>query len=81
MRISRSYVVNFLIFVFGFQANATLLGAGYGPIPVTPLIGHNNVRSLKAATTKSGIKARAIQGCLEREIDLHYLDGSPVSIL
>lgn len=81
MRISRGYVINFLVFVFGFQANATFLGVGYGPIPVTPLIGYNNVRSLKAATTKSGIKVRAIQGCLEREIDLHYLDGSPVSIL
>src|SRR5277367_718837 len=33
------------------------------------------VRSLRAASSKAGIRSRAIGGCLRPDLDLHYVDG------
>ena len=76
MHIFGSYIIVSLILVLRFHADATMLGVEYDPITLNPLMGYSHVRRLRAATIKSDLKARSIEGCLEHEIDLHYLDGS-----
>jgi hypothetical protein len=80
MHIYESYMIVCLILVLGFCVDATLFGIEYDPRTLKPGMDHNRIRSLRAATTKSSIKARSIEGCLEREIDLHYLDGNSTPV-
>lgn len=79
MHIYESCTIVCLVLVFGLCVDSTLFGVEYDPITLKPVMGHNHVRNLRAATTKSNLKARSIVGCLEHEIDLHYLDGNYAS--
>lgn len=65
----------FLMFLLGLHAHATSFAIERDPTSLEPLGNHRPVRNLRAAKTKTDIKARSIEGCLEHEIDLHYLDG------
>jgi hypothetical protein len=80
MGLYESYIIVFLVFILGFRVDATLFGVKYDPMSLKPVMDHNHVRSLRAARTKSNINARSIEGCLEDEIDLHYLDGNPAPV-
>jgi hypothetical protein len=64
-----------LLFVFGFQVNANSFQVDYDPTSFQSLTDRSLIRSLRAAKAKSNLKARSIEGCLEHEIDMHYLDG------
>jgi hypothetical protein len=68
------YTIVALLFVLGFQVNANPFQVDYDPT-FQSLADRSLTRSLRAAKAKSNIKARSIEGCLEHEIDLHYLDG------
>jgi hypothetical protein len=76
MYIHRCYLIISLVFTLGLRVDATSFGVQYDPVTLKPILDRNLIRSLRAATTKSNIKARSIEGCLEHEIDLHYLDGN-----
>jgi hypothetical protein len=64
-----------LLFVLGFQVNGNSFQVDFDPTSFQSLKDRNLVRSLRAAKAKSNLKARSIKGCLDHEIDLHYLDG------
>ena len=75
MHLQACYMIVTLLFVLGFQVNANSFQVDYDPASFQSLTDRNLVRSLRAAKAKSNLKARSIKGCLEHEIDLHYLDG------
>ena len=75
MHLQACYMIVALLFVLGFQVNANSFEVNYDPSSFQSLTDRNLIRSLRAAKAKSNLKARSIEGCLEHEIDLHYLDG------
>ena len=75
MHLQACYTIVVLLFVLGFQANANPFQVDYDPTSFQSLADRSLTRSLRAAKAKSNLKARSIEGWLEHEIDLHYLDG------
>jgi hypothetical protein len=75
MHLQACYTIVALLFVLGFQVNANPFQVDYDPTSFQSLTDHGLTRSLRAAKAKSNLKARSIEGWLEHEIDLHYLDG------
>ena len=75
MHLQAYYTIVALLFVLGLQVNANSFQVDYDPASFQSPTDRNLIRSLRAAKAKSNLKARSIEGCLEHEIDLHYLDG------
>jgi hypothetical protein len=75
MHLQAYHTIVALLFVLGLQVNANSFQVDYDPASFQSLTDRNLIRSLRAAKAKSNLKARSIEGCLEHEIDLHYLDG------
>jgi len=80
MHLQVCYTIVTLLFVLGFQVNANPFQVDYDPTSFQPLADRSLTRSLRAAKAKSNLKARSIEGWLEHEIDLHYLDGILASV-
>jgi hypothetical protein len=75
MHLQACYTIVALLFVLGLQANANPFQVGHDPTSFQSLADRSLTRSLRAAKAKSNLKSRSIEGWLEHEIDLHYLDG------
>jgi hypothetical protein len=75
MHLQACYTIVALLFVLGFQVNANPFQVDSDPTSFQSLTDHGLTRSLRAAKAKSNLKSRSIEGWLEHEIDLHYLDG------
>jgi len=80
MHLQACYTIVALLFVLGFQVNANPFQVDYDPTSFQSLADRSLTRSLRAAKAKSNLKARSIEGWLEHEIDLHYLDGILASV-
>ena len=80
MHLQACYTIVTLLFVLGFQVNANPLQVDYDPTSFQSLADRSLTSSLRAAKAKSNLKARSIEGWLEHEIDLHYLDGILASV-